>query len=82
MSFTIDLLPALADNYIYLVSDEALGLAMVVDPGDPDVVKRELQKRDLHLALILNTHHHPDHTGGNVKLQAEYGAPVIGPAKE
>ncbi|MGE0108496.1 MAG: hydroxyacylglutathione hydrolase, partial [Bdellovibrionales bacterium] len=42
----------------------------------------ELQKRDLHLALILNTHHHPDHTGGNVKLQAEYGAPVIGPAKE
>jgi hypothetical protein len=27
----------LADNYIYLVSDVALGLAMVVDPGDADV---------------------------------------------
>lgn len=82
MGFTIDLLPALADNYIYLVSDADLGLAMAVDPGDPEVVFKELRKRDLHLALILNTHHHPDHTGGNGKLQAAYGAPIIGPAKE
>jgi hydroxyacylglutathione hydrolase len=82
MSFTIELLPALADNYIALVSDEALGLAMVVDPGDADVVLRTLQKRDLHLALILNTHHHNDHVAGNAKLQAEYGAPIIGPMKE
>ena len=82
MGFTVDLLPAAADNYIYMVSDIALGLAMVVDPGDADVVLRVLRKKDLHLALILNTHHHHDHTGGNQKLQHEYGAPVIGPAKE
>ncbi len=82
MGFSIELLPALADNYIYLVSDVALGLAMVVDPGDADVVRRALQKRDLHLALILNTHHHSDHTGGNAKLQKDYGAPIIGPSKE
>jgi hydroxyacylglutathione hydrolase len=82
MGFTVDLLPALADNYIYLVSDIALGLAMAVDPGDADVVRRVLQKKDLHLALILNTHHHSDHTGGNVKLQHEYGSPVIGPGNE
>ncbi len=82
MSFSIDLLPALADNYIYLVSDTALGLAMVVDPGDADVVRRALQKKDLHLALILITHHHSDHAGGALKLQQEYGAPIIGPSKE
>jgi hydroxyacylglutathione hydrolase len=82
MGFSIDLLPASADNYIYLVSDIALGLAMVVDPGDADVVRRALQKKDLHLALILNTHHHADHTAGNAKLQRDYGAPIIGPAKE
>ena len=82
MGFSIDLLPASADNYIYLVSDLALGLAMVVDPGDADVVRRALQKKDLHLALILNTHHHADHTAGNAKLQRDYGAPIIGPAKE
>lgn len=82
MSFTIELLPAFADNYIFLVSDKDLGLAMVVDPGDGEVVLRELKKRDLFLALILNTHHHNDHTGGNDRLQQEFGAPIIGPAKE
>jgi hydroxyacylglutathione hydrolase len=82
MSFTVDLLPAFADNYIYLVTDSDIGLAMVVDPGDANVVLRELKKRDLHLSLILNTHHHKDHVGGSEKLQKEYGAPIIGPAKE
>jgi hydroxyacylglutathione hydrolase len=82
MSFSIELLPAFADNYIFLVSDRDLGLAMVVDPGDGDVVTRALKERDLHLSLILNTHHHADHTGGNDKLSREYGAPIIGPAKE
>jgi hydroxyacylglutathione hydrolase len=82
MSFVIEILPAFADNYIFLASDRDLGLAMVVDPGDGDVVLRALKERDLHLALILNTHHHHDHIGGNDKLQQEFGAPIIGPAKE
>jgi hydroxyacylglutathione hydrolase len=82
MSFTVDILPAFADNYIYLVSDRDIGLVMVVDPGDPDVVLRALEKQDLHLSLILNTHHHKDHIGGNAKLQRAYGAPIIGPRKE
>jgi hydroxyacylglutathione hydrolase len=82
MGFAIELLPAFADNYIYLVSDTHLGLAMVVDPGDGEVVLKALKQRDLFLALILNTHHHNDHIGGNARLQKEYGAPIIGPAKE
>src|SRR5580700_9500752 len=82
MSFTIDILPAFADNYIYLVSDRDLGLAMVIDPGDAEVVLRALHEKDLHLSLILNTHHHKDHIGGNARLVRDYGAPIIGPAKE
>ncbi len=82
MTFSIDILPSGADNYIYMVSDSALGLAMAIDPCDADVVLRYLRKKDLHLALILITHHHHDHTGGNGKLQHEYGAPIIGPSKE
>src|SRR5580704_12263593 len=82
MSFTIDILPAFADNYIYLVSDSDLGLAMVVDPGEAGAVMKVLQERDLHLTLILNTHHHTDHIGGSGKLQKEYGPAVIGPDKE
>src|ERR1700733_5191027 len=82
MSFTIDVLPAFADNYIYLVSDSDLGLAMVVDPGDAATVLNVLKERDLHLTLILNTHHHEDHTGGSVRLQKEYGPAILGPDKE
>lgn len=82
MAFTVDILPAFTDNYIFLVSDADLGLAMVVDPGDANVVLKHLKAKDLFLALILNTHHHNDHIGGNEKLVHEYGAPVIGPAAE
>jgi len=82
MGFQIDLLSAGSDNCMYLVSDSALGLAMVVDPGEAEPVQKALTQKDLHLALILNTHHHPDHTAGNLKLQKDYGAPIIGPAKE
>jgi hydroxyacylglutathione hydrolase len=82
MAFSVDILPALADNYIYMVSDSELGLAMVVDPGEANVVVRALAAKDLHLSLILNTHHHTDHIGGTDQLVREFGAAVIGPAKD
>ena len=82
MAFSVDILPAFADNYIYLISDAEIGLAMVVDPGDAAPVQKALKAKDLHLSLILNTHHHKDHVGGSEKLAREYGAPVIGPTKE
>lgn len=82
MAFTVETLPAFTDNYIFLISDADLGLAMVVDPGDASVVLKYLEAKGLHLALILNTHHHKDHIGGNEKLMHDYGAPIIGPAAE
>jgi hydroxyacylglutathione hydrolase len=82
MSFSINLLSIYADNYAFLVSDLDLGLAMVVDPGDGEVVLRALKERELYLALILNTNHNVNHSVGNDKLQQEFGAPIIGPASE
>ena len=82
MSFNVEILPAFTDNYIFMVTDSDLGLAMVVDPGDATPVIKYLKEKDLHLALILNTHHHKDHIGGNEKLVREFGAPVLGPAAE
>src|SRR5450755_2047347 len=82
MTISIDILPAFTDNYIYLIGDTDLGLAMVVDPGDGEVVLKALKAKDLHLALILNTHHHKDHVGGNEALIRAYDAPVVGPAAE
>lgn len=73
-------LPALSDNYIYLLLDG--DKAAVVDPGVPDVVIEALEAEGRGLDLILNTHHHGDHIAGNEALKARYGAYLIGPAAE
>ena len=72
----------LTDNYAYLIHDSASGLCAVVDPSEPQPVKRALAEHGWKLTHILNTHHHLDHTGGNVPLKEEFGADVIGPAKD
>ncbi len=71
-------LPALADNYIWLLHDDA-GNALVVDPGDDAPVDTALQKRGLQLRAILLTHHHHDHIGGAQALRSRYGVPVFAP---
>lgn len=38
--------------------------------------------RGLKADYILNTHHHFDHTGGNLELKQRYGATVVGPAAD
>ncbi|HZX72523.1 MAG TPA: hydroxyacylglutathione hydrolase [Rhodanobacter sp.] len=74
-------LPALADNYIWLLHDDD-GQAIVVDPGEADVVEHALRARQLQLRAILLTHHHPDHIGGAALLKEHHAAPVYAPADE
>lgn len=71
-------LPALSDNYIWLLAD-ADGHAVVVDPGDADPVEAALVRDDLRLEAILLTHHHGDHVAGAESLRARHGAVVYGP---
>jgi hydroxyacylglutathione hydrolase len=54
----------------------------VVDPGDPAPVLAEAEKRGWRITTILNTHWHPDHTGGNLAIKERIGAKIIGPAGE
>ncbi len=75
-------LPALTDNYVWLVHDAASGETMVVDPAVADVVEAALAARGWRLSAIWNTHWHPDHTGGNTALKAAHNVPVIAPAGE
>jgi hydroxyacylglutathione hydrolase len=75
-------LPAFADNYIWMVHDDAC--AFVVDPGDAAPVIAALKSHRLRLAGILVTHHHPDHVGGVDALRSLLidGGAVQGPARE
>jgi hydroxyacylglutathione hydrolase len=73
-------LPALTDNYIWLLHDQQQ--AVVVDPAEAAPVLEALQARHLTLRAILVTHHHADHVGGVPELRAATGAVVYGPAGE
>src|SRR5258708_6906718 len=78
----IEPVPCLKDNYAYLVHDSDQGLTAIVDPSEPDPVRKALAARGRKLTHILNTHHHFDHTGGNIPLKEAFGATVVGPAKD
>jgi hydroxyacylglutathione hydrolase len=80
MSLEIELVPCLKDNYAYLVREG--GLCAAVDPSEPAPVKAALARHGWKLTHILNTHHHWDHTGGNLALKEEFAAQVVGPAKD
>ncbi len=74
-------LPALSDNYIWLLAD-ARGQAVVVDPGEDAPVEAALARKNLRLRAILLTHHHPDHTAGAAALRERHGATVFAPEDE
>jgi hydroxyacylglutathione hydrolase len=74
--------PAFADNYLWLVHDPESGETAVVDPGDPAPVMSEADRRGWRITKILNTHWHPDHTGGNLAIREATGAEIWGPAGE
>uniref|UniRef100_A0A8C5Q8S4 Hydroxyacylglutathione hydrolase, mitochondrial n=1 Tax=Leptobrachium leishanense TaxID=445787 RepID=A0A8C5Q8S4_9ANUR len=64
----IELLPALTDNYMYLLIDDETNEAAIVDPVQPQKVVDAVKKHGVKLTTVLTTHHHWDHAGGNEKL--------------
>jgi hydroxyacylglutathione hydrolase len=74
--------PAFTDNYIWLVHDAASGETAVVDPGDPAPPLAEAERRGWRITQVWNTHHHWDHSGGNLAVKAATGCTVSGPAGE
>ncbi|KAF8402450.1 hypothetical protein HHK36_010534 [Tetracentron sinense] len=61
--------PCLEDNYSYLIIDETSREAAVVDPVEPEKVLGVAKENGVNLKLVLTTHHHWDHAGGNDKIK-------------
>jgi hydroxyacylglutathione hydrolase len=74
--------PAFTDNYIWLVRDEASGETAVVDPGDAAPALAECKRRGWTVTQVWNTHHHWDHSGGNLAIKEATGCMVSSPASE
>ena len=81
MTLTVHQFPCLSDNYGFLIRDEASGKVATIDTPDAQAILTELDKLGWSLDLILNTHWHPDHAGGNAALKAATGATIAGPAE-
>ncbi|MEQ9346201.1 MAG: hydroxyacylglutathione hydrolase [Thalassospira sp.] len=75
-------IPCLSDNYTYLVRCHRSETTAIVDPGEAGPVIKALEERDWTLDLVINTHHHHDHIGGNGELIEKYGAKLLGPTAE
>ncbi|EKD42393.1 MAG: hypothetical protein ACD_73C00180G0003, partial [uncultured bacterium] len=71
-------IPALQDNYIYLVICEKTGKTAVVDAPDAPLVRQNVKREGLELVAILNTHHHYDHIGANEDLLSKQKLDVYG----
>ncbi len=82
MKIEIARIPALRDNYIWLVHEPKSGETMVVDPSVADPVLAEAESRGWRIGQVWNTHWHPDHTGGNAAIKEATGCTVVGPAAE
>jgi hydroxyacylglutathione hydrolase len=65
-------IPALSDNYIFLLYEPSCHVAAVVDPAEAKPVLDLLHQLGARLVAIFNTHHHGDHVGGNAQLLRQF----------
>ena len=72
---TVHQFPCLSDNYGFLIRDEATGDVGLHRHRRSRAILAEPKSSAGSWTLILNTHWHPDHAGGNAEIKAATGAP-------
>jgi hydroxyacylglutathione hydrolase len=78
----IDIIPCLEDNYSFIIHDMETDTIAVVDPSEFEPINNFIEKKLKKIDYIFNTHHHFDHTGGNLDLQKKYKAKIVGSKKD
>mmetsp|Transcript_28761 Transcript_28761/g.82321 ORF Transcript_28761/g.82321 Transcript_28761/m.82321 type:complete len:313 (+) Transcript_28761:54-992(+) len=77
-AYGIKMIPALSDNYMYLIISRREPKAVAVDPVDSDAILSACQAEGVSLDAVLTTHYHADHSGGNARLaEAQPGLAVL-----
>jgi len=65
-------------NFTYILEDEDTDDAIVLDPSwDIEEIQKIIEKNNLKVKYIVNTHHHFDHTIGNEALVKITNAKII-----
>lgn len=78
---TVSAVPVLSDNYVWLIRDPDSGETAAVDPSVAQPVLDAASADDLRITQVLNTHWHPDHTGGNDGIRDATGCTITAPAE-
>lgn len=81
-SLQIHQFPCLSDNFGVLIHDPAANLTAAIDAPKAEAVGAALAAKGWTLTHILTTHHHADHTDGNLALKAKTGCTIVGPKAE
>lgn len=77
--YKVNIIPALNDNYMYLLIDTTQKFAIAIDPVEPKKIFDCLDKENVSLKAVLTTHHHLDHAGGNeLLLETIKNIPIYG----
>ena len=65
-------------NFTYVLEDEETKEAVVIDPSwDLDLIMEVIQKNNLKIKYVINTHHHFDHTIGNDALKKNTNSKIL-----
>jgi hydroxyacylglutathione hydrolase len=68
-------------NFNYLIACPETGEALAVDPLDHEKCVRAAKDAGWDILVILNTHEHRDHTGGNAAVAQATGAKILAHGK-
>lgn len=64
-------------NFNYLIACPETGEALAIDPLDHEKCLSRAKEKGWEITQVLNTHEHPDHTGGNKAVIEATGAKLL-----